>query len=274
MQGLVEHFPAWPNPFTCGIKKQTTWQCGQYVVIDVELVAGCLAHFFFSNFVPSFNEITRKFVGGSYKCGFYGTKGARSPVDVFWKGQNAGQIAGEILSPVARGLFYWWAAETAFDAVSLWESLIYAEDAGKATPNSALLPEAHGDIRFDSSFGALIFPSAKCIFDLHHQAATAFVEADQTGPWSSKMYGVVSATGSDHINLHGELRVTPGNITVAEFDLEDVRFGQVVPWSMEVSNSVSGLGLQNFFSWTQDVISPLFPSEVIANRWLVKQEVN
>jgi len=274
IEGVGDHFPHWPNPFTCGIKSQTSWQCGNYVVIDVELVAGCLAHFFFSNFVPSFQEITRKFVGGSYRCGFYGLRGTKSPLDVFWKSSTPGRIAGEILSPLAKGAFYWWAAETTLDAVSLWQSLMYAEDAGKSTPYSMLIPEGHAQIRFASSTGGINFPEALCSFDLFRPHPSTIVESAVSGPWESHMYGVLDARGSDHINLHGELFLQAGGEVIDSFDLTDVRLGDVVPWELKGTSQFSSQILRHQFWWTQDVVSPLFPSEVIGNRWLVKQLVN
>jgi len=273
IQGLTERFPAWPNPFNCGIKKQTSWQCGNRVIIDVELVAGCLASFFFQNFIPSFNELARKFVAGSYKCGFYLGTEAKSPLDIIWKDGSVSRVVGEIVAPFARGLFYWWATETIFDAISLWSSLIYAEDAGKATPYSMLIPLGFGDLRFASSQGSIPFPEALCNFDLIHPFPTDFVSSNVVAPWETKMFGVVNNKGGDHMNFHGEIKAFGTNEVIASCDLTDIRLGQVVPWMMEGTSQFPAAGIDHLFTWTQTVVNPLFPSEVIADRWLVKQLV-
>jgi len=273
VQGAAERFPAWPNPFNCKIKKQTTWQCGEYVIVDVELVLGCVAHFFFANFVPSVTEITRKFAGGSYRCGFFGTRGARSPIDIVWEGPQAGRVAGEMLRPFATGLFYWWAAETAWGALDLWQSLIYAEDAGKSTANSCLIPLGHGNVRFDDSQGSIPFPDALCQNDMNHQPFSATITSLLEKPWSSTMYGYLDARGSTNIDFHGELRTHPGNVQLAEIFLPNVQQGSIVPFVIEFESSQPAFGLGHRFWWTQDEILPLFPSEVVVTRWLAKQIV-
>lgn len=269
--GIAESFPGWPNPFNCGIKHMTSWQCGNEVIVDIELIAGCVAQFFWSNFVPTFNELTRKFVSGSYKCGFYAGTKAGSPLDVIWQDESLSRTVGGILGPFATALFYVWAAETAFSALDTWQSLIYAEDAGKVQDHQILIPSGNGDMRFSSSTGSIPFPAALCAEDLIHTGATSFILSPDFLPWGSKMFGVVNAKGSDHINFHGETRVQPGGHLLASVDLEDIRFGQVVPWMMESEWPIAGTGIGHQFWWTQNVISPLFPSEVIADRWIAQQ---
>jgi hypothetical protein len=269
--GIIEHFPGWPNPFNCGIKKLTSWQCGQYVEIDAWLVAGCIGKWWWSNFVPTFNELTRKLVSGSYKCGFYAGTKAKSPLDIIWEDGSASRVTGEILGPFATGLFYMWAAQTAYDALSMWTSLLYAEDAGKITDHSILIPAGKGDIRFDSSTGSIPLPPALCAEDLIHPGATAFITSNEILPYKTRMFGTIDALGSDHINVHGEIRAQPSGELVASMDELDVRFGEVRPWSMESEYPVTGRGLAHQFWWTQHVLSPLFPSAITVNRWLASQ---
>lgn len=119
-------FRSWPDPtagFVQDIKVlacQDTWQA------EVTMIGMAAAHWFWTNFIPSPVEITRKTLVGSYRCGFYFRVKFKSPIDVIFRAPGASKMLMEITNPVATGLFYFWAASTLFDAVNTWQSIIYA----------------------------------------------------------------------------------------------------------------------------------------------------
>jgi len=146
---------------------------------------------------------------------------------------------------------------------------MYAEDAGEQHPWSVLIPQGQVDIRFANSFGAVPLPEALCIDRLSHAASTSFILSPNVRPWKGKMWGVVQASGSDHINIH--IEITAGSQIAGDVFLEDIRLGEIRPWSIEYQTSASDVQIGHQAQWTQTVVSPLFPSQLVIERWITEQ---
>jgi hypothetical protein len=60
---------------------------------------------------------------------------------------------GEIARPVAAGLFYIWAAASAYEALSSWQSLVYAAEMCDLQNNECLLADGIGSFFGDGGLG-------------------------------------------------------------------------------------------------------------------------
>jgi len=120
-------YTRWPNPFTGMVKDIDVLACQDTWQAKVTMYGGVIGNWFWSNFVPSPVEITRKTLTGSYKCGFYFLPEFGSPIDVIPGVEGAGEMLLEISSPAVELLFYIWAAETVFSGLDAWQSIIYAQ---------------------------------------------------------------------------------------------------------------------------------------------------
>lgn len=117
---------SWPKPMNWVtdvqvlVCNQDTW------IAQIKLAFAVGANFFWSSFLPSPREIERKIITGGYRCGFYLKVRVKSPISIIF-GQGTSTVIAEIQGPFARGLFYWWAQETALGALSAWTTLMYPE---------------------------------------------------------------------------------------------------------------------------------------------------
>jgi len=128
----------WPNPFGW-IDEILMMACEDDIWIKVKMYGMLAGSFFFSNFVPSPVEISRKLVTGAYKCGFYLPIKAKSPLDLIWTdGRTSAVLRGKI-SPVTTGAFYFWAASTAFAAMDTWHTIQIALAKCDAVGNECVL---------------------------------------------------------------------------------------------------------------------------------------
>jgi len=132
---------SWPNPFRNAVKSINVLACEDTWQAMVEMYFVGFGNWFFSSFIPSPVELSRKFVAGSYKCGFYMLPKIASPLDIIWRDAKTSRALMEISSPLTRGLFYFWAAETAFGFLNTWSSLIHAGDFCDATGAECLLAD-------------------------------------------------------------------------------------------------------------------------------------
>jgi len=139
----------WPNPLTNMVKKIDVLACENTWQAKVEMWAIGLANFFWTNFIPSPVELTRKVTMGGYKCGFYLPIEVKSPLDIVWKDGRTSQVLLEISRPITTALFYWWAAETAWDALSTFSSLLMKEELCDLDKNEVLLRD--GDLLIPGS---------------------------------------------------------------------------------------------------------------------------
>jgi len=134
---VFQPYPHWPSPFHGMVSDVDVLACESSFIAKVKLIGIEGMDWFWSNFIPSFVEVSRKTFTGGYKCGFYGMSKQKSPVDILFReelGLNKfgrhylpmSQVIGGIISPVTTGLFFMWITQTAIDFLSRWMSVIYA----------------------------------------------------------------------------------------------------------------------------------------------------
>jgi len=117
------YFARWPNPFN-GIKDIAVLSCDPYVDIQFTFYLNFAGNFFWTSFIPQPSEITRKIFLGNYKCGFYLPIKFPSPMNVIF-GANTVKVIASILRPALTGLWAFWAASTAYNALATWTSIVY-----------------------------------------------------------------------------------------------------------------------------------------------------
>jgi len=137
---------AWPSPFKNAVKQIDVLACEHTWQAMIEMYFAGFGNWAWSAFVPSPVELSRKFVAGSYKCGFYILPEIASPLDIIWRDGRTSKVLAEIASPITKGLFYMWAGQTAFSFLTTWTSLIVAQEMCDANGNECLLSD--GDAAF------------------------------------------------------------------------------------------------------------------------------
>lgn len=122
----IADYNHWPNVVNWVIDYKVLL-CNQDNWIAQFTFAGAMfGEMFWTNFVPSPREIERKTVTGGYRCGFYAGIKFKSPIEIVF-GKGTSTVVGEIASPFAKGLFYWWAQQVAYDAFKAWETLMFPQ---------------------------------------------------------------------------------------------------------------------------------------------------
>jgi len=117
---------SWPTPFNF-LEDAKVLMCNQdYWLAEFRFAFDLLAYFFWTNLLPSPRELERKAFTGSYRCGFYLDVKVKSPIEIVF-GQGTSRMVGQILSPFARGLFYWWAVNALFDAMGTIQTLMFPQ---------------------------------------------------------------------------------------------------------------------------------------------------
>jgi len=136
----------WPNPFAGLIKHFHLTACEDKWLAQVEFWGLTAMSFWFANQFPSPVEMTRKLTMGGYKCGLYGVKVKKGPMDLIWKDGRASKALIGISAPLTTGLFYWWAASTAYSALDTWQSLLQEVKLCDAEGNECILSNGDGPV--------------------------------------------------------------------------------------------------------------------------------
>lgn len=160
---------SWPNPFKNSLKNIDVVACEHTWQALIEFAFQGFGEWAFSAFVPSPVELTRKFVAGSYKCGFYSLPGFASPLDIIWRDASTSQVFAEIASPLTKSLFYFWAGSTAFSFLNTWSTLIHRGAMCEANGNECLLAEGvavfpggdHHDVGEAGLYGVIYDPKSR-----------------------------------------------------------------------------------------------------------------
>lgn len=131
-KGILK-YTHWPNPFG-ELREINAMICGPEVVLDLKFWGRMAGAFYVSNFVPSPVELTRRWLTGQYRCGvgfdlfpfkevpFPGK--AWGPLDILWTDGRASRALAGSFSPIMQGLFYLWAAGTAYNALQQWSTVM------------------------------------------------------------------------------------------------------------------------------------------------------
>jgi len=263
----VWKYHSWPNPFRNAVKRIDVLACEDTWQAMVEMYFDAFGFWFWSSFVPSPVELTRKTLTGSYKCGFYLKTRFRSPLDIVWRDGRTSQMLMEVLRPVATGLFYIWAAETTLEAMSTWSSITYAMERCDLENNECLLRDGLSPMPQGLHSGNSAFMSV--IYDPQGWA----VPNDGAIDCGESFHVTAHAVGYFETNGHGiegaKISLYNGTEIVAEKEYGHIEAGDVFAWSIEYDGPVTNNVLAPYY--TADVTpSPVIPAAFICTRFTVK----
>jgi len=220
----------WPNPFRNIVQQLDVLACEDTFQARIKMYSSQFGNWFYSSFVPSPVELTRKFATGSYKCGFYLPIRLRSPLDIVWRDGRTSAMLAEVLRPVVTGLFYMWAFDTAFEAIHTWSTIKYAMEMCELDKYECLIRDGHspmpqGTHEGNSAFAQVIYdpnnwaiPNDGSIAPGPNQSASAFG------------CGLFVANGKTIDDLRVELR--NNNVVIATESIGHVGPGEIVAWSV------------------------------------------
>lgn len=163
-QGPSKSWTHWPNPFPF-LRDLQVVACEDRVQIRLWFWGAVFGRWFFSNFIPSPVELTRKVISGGYKCGFFlpdrvnelgdiKQKQLGSPLDFIWADRSVSQAVLEMSSPFTTTLFYLWAFQTAWSGMSAAHHALIAIESCAALKNEVLLGTGSGDWNFSPESGS------------------------------------------------------------------------------------------------------------------------
>jgi len=263
----VIKYHSWPDPFRNTVKKIDVLACEDTWQAKVEMYLSAFGQWFWSSFVPSPVELTRKTLTGSYKCGFYLKTKFRSPLDIVWRDGSVSQMLMEVFRPVTTGLFYLWAAETAFEAMSTWTSIVYAMERCDLENNECLLrdglsPMPQGLHSGNSAFMSVIWdPRGWGVIN------DGAIDCGASGHVTAFACGYIETNG--HTVNDCSVALYNGTNIIAQVDLGNIGAGDVKPWSVSYDGAIASNVLQPFY--TADVQpNPIIPAAFICTRFTVK----
>jgi len=155
--GTYRRFSRFPDPTRNMVSDIRVLACEDTFQAKITMYGEAAMHWAWSVFVPQPTEIVRKTLTGGYKCGFYLGLKVKSPIDLIpgtvFEAPNiygrpflkVSEVFAEIARPAVTGLFYMWAAGSAFEALSTWQSLVYAAEMCDLQQNECLLADGIGE---------------------------------------------------------------------------------------------------------------------------------
>jgi len=138
-QDAYRKYHHWPNPYKFFMQDMEILSCGPTFQAKVKYVGSEIFNFWFTNFVPSMVEIERRIVMGKYKCGFVLKARDKGRVGIIWKNPAIRTAVIEMSNPWLSGLFYMWAAQTAYDAITTWQSMVLKMSQCGADPHATMI---------------------------------------------------------------------------------------------------------------------------------------
>jgi len=204
--------------------------CEDTFQADVRMWGGELGDWFWTNLIPSPREIERKTITGSYKCGFFFLPGWESPVDIIWKDAKIGRMLLEIAHPFTQALFYLWAAETALDALSRWQSVMYRIARCDADRNECLIGNGHSILSYGHNWGGAAL--GEIIYDPNHWGIE--MDTSVSVPFATTVgasaYGHIIANAGIIDNC--EIQMCNGNDVLASVGIGHMDPGQETAFSI------------------------------------------
>jgi len=248
----------WPTPHNW-ITDIKVLVCNQDTFIaQFKLAFALAAEFFWSSFVPSPREVERKFFTGGYRCGFYLNVKIKSPIEILF-GRGTNTVIGQIQSPFATGLFYFWVQQTALTALSSWSTLVFPqlyceENVGDGVRRDDIGQLSQGFHEGVPGLGVLIYDKWNIMAPT---AATVFFPP---GYWSVYAAWIVQPSGSPITDLKLGLGLD-GQAWMMD-DMEDPTPGLPSTHITQESGFLPGGGTVS--AWIQGSKPPgAFPSAVV-----------
>lgn len=235
----------WPDPFKNQVKRLDVLTCEQEVLLSWEFFGRVLGNFFWSNFLPGPWELTRKTVGGSYKCGFYFGAKFKSPIDMIWKNTKTGHTIGRILGPAATAFYFVWAAQTVNEALDTYQSLQLKIETCDSNNNEVILKDARGHLTLGHNEGAPVF--ATVVWDPQDRAVPTsdFVEEPNPCQYVAYAFGNVVSQSSAITDCRIKVDATQSPDSWVEVD-DTPAFG-VTPWYAQIAGTGPSVVIQPQF---------------------------
>lgn len=263
----VIKYHSWPNPFRNAVKRIDVLACEDTWQAMIELYAIGFGNWFWSSFVPSPVELTRKTLTGSYKCGFYMKTKFRSPLDIVWKDGRTSLALMEIVRPIVTGLFYMWAAETIFEAMSTWTSITYAMEMCELENNECLLRDGQSPMPTGLHSGNSAFMTA--IYDPRHMGVYNDGAIDVGVSNHTKAFACGYIFPEGHAIQDCVIRLMNGTTVLAEDDLGSFGGDEVKAWSLSWDGPLQSNVIQPIY--TANVLpTPVVPALFICTRFTAK----
>jgi len=260
-------YKKWPDPTKNWAKDMKILACQHTIQARIDFFTLGAMTLFWNTSVPQPNEIFRKTVSGSYKCGFYFGMEFPSPMELFLDTRTV-KAFGEMLRPFTTTLFFIWAAGSAWDALAQWQQMMGMIEDCDPEHGEVLLKEGTGDIYTNVMGGSPGFYTA--IYDPFHHYSSPGGAIDMPTERGVQMHawGFLS-TGGGTINnceiffTKGGISPIPGSQVVSFSNLGP---GSVVTWDLAYSGLQTAGSFQIYISGTQDHIG-LAHSRIDVNRF-------
>jgi len=256
----------WPNPFSNLVADITVLACEGTWQAMFTMYGIAFGNWFWSNFIPSPYEITRKTFTGSYKCGFYSKYKVRSPLDVIWRDGSASRTMGSVLGPATRSLFYLWAGQTLWDALQTWQSLEYAMEMCDWDGNTTTIANSAAPLQVGHKAGGPAFGDV--IYDPKNRAnpSNVMVEVSEECKYQAYWMGYVVSDGHTITNLKAGFTVN-GVLSPLQ-DIGTVLPGQTVSITCEIDGQDNFLVIQPYIECDVSA-GPVQPSAYLCTRFIV-----
>lgn len=262
-------FKSWPNPFDGMMKDIEVLACQDTWQAKVKMYGIQFANWFWTNIVPSPVEITRKTITGSYKCGFYFNTKWGSPVDIPFQDAGVSEMLLEITRPAVEGLFFLWAAESTFDAVSRAQSIVYAMEKCDDDGLECLLMDGLGEAFAGGAPNGT--PNAYvALEDKHHRYASpgGAIDFTEAGWLEMNAFGKILTAGADCFHnvvsfyKGGDIMPGPEN----EYRTGFVPSGTTLKWHIAWSGDVDAGSFRINWDVANNAVG-LAHTSLIVDRW-------
>jgi len=235
VQGRVTKYNHWPNPFKTLLKKLDVLACENRMQFAFDYVVTAFAAWAWSAFIPSPVELTRKFLSGSYKCGFYMQHGIGSPFDIIWEDKSVSRALAEITGPFVGVLNYMWMMDTAFSALQTYSSIVYFFETCAGDRYETLLRDAGAPLPPGIHNGGPV--SAQLIWDPANHASLP----SNSVSWLERSNIHATAFGylksNNHVVNSARIKLTIGIEEVAYLDIGHMGIDEIVPYKLEYADA-------------------------------------
>jgi len=146
-------FPKWPDPFANQVKDIQILACEGEWLAAITMANDGFGAWFTSSFIPQPTEIVRKYILGSYRCGFFLTGKRKSPLDIIWRNGAASKFLARLaIGPTSLG-FVFWGAQTLWEGLSTFHTLMYASEKCDRGQNEVIAADALNTLTGDDFIG-------------------------------------------------------------------------------------------------------------------------
>jgi len=265
-QGPSKEWTHWPHVFPFTLNTQVM-ACADSTYLNLSIIAITALKFFYSNIVPSPVEIARKTVSGSYKCGFYLKVKVKSPLDIIWRSARMSRAIAGITSPITTGLFYVWAATSAYEGLQTAATLYNAFARCDADPNTGVMADAHTFLPDPAGSGAPVF--ATTLYDpMANQIPAITTFLYEPGRVHLTAFGYLTSVGATVDSAEVYFDIDGAHVALQE--LPPIGPGESTEWFIEYDfQATSGGAVQPRITYTQHNQNP-FSTSFICTRFIMR----